>query len=274
MILAGGSVGDLSWMTPELASKFNTVDSFDDHSRIKAHFSEVDEAARRGGNVSIVSAGWDPGLLSLIRLFGSAFMPHSVVNTLWGEGVSQGHSEAIRRISGVIDAVQFTLPKGEYVKRAERGESFSSHLAHERLCYIAAESGREKEIAREVKNMPNYFLGYDTKIVFTDKETVALLKNRTAHRGRVIAAARPLGARNSAFVESTFTFGERENLGAPCDVMDFSLSMASNPAFTANILLAAARAAVHLSTEGAIGAKTFFDIPPRLFCATPPDDRL
>ena len=240
LVLASGSSADLPVITQALASKFNTVDSFDDHSGIKEHYKAVDLAAKKGGKISVISAGWDPGLLSLIRLYSSAFMPGAAVNTFWGEGISQGHSEALRRIPGVIDAVQVTVPKQEYIDLARKGKRLSARESHRRKCYIAAERGREAEIEHSVRMIKGYFEGYETEITFTDEEEVTKKKVSMYHRGRVVSAANG-------------------------DELDLELSISSNPRFTANIMLSSVRAAVLLNSSGECGARTFFDIPPKVF---------
>ena len=240
LILAGGSSSDLPILTQAFAVKFNTVDSFDGHSVIKEHFEAVDKAAKKGGKISVVSAGWDPGFLSLIRLYSSAFMPEAAVNTFWGEGISQGHSEAIRRIPGVVDAVQLTVPEERCIAYAKKGARLSAKDSHKRVCYVAAESGREAEIERTIRTMRGYFEGYRTEIVFTDTERVSKKRASLHHNGKVISAA--------------------EN-----DLLELNVSMTSNPSFTAGIMLAAVRAAIRLNSLGESGARTFFDIPPKAF---------
>ena len=243
LIISQGSAVDLPKNAPRLASVFNTVDGYDMHSAIPGYHTKMDEAARFGNKLSLIASGWDPGFFSVIRIYLSAFMPDAESATFWGEGISQGHSEAIRRINGVIDAVQYTIPDEDERERALRGEKTSPKLSHKRICYVAAEQGNEPRIEAEIRNMDGYFKGYRTEIYFTDPEDV---RSRTAslfHGGEVIAAR----AHEDGITE-----------------VDLSLRLASNPHFTARILLASARAVYRMHTEGRTGAVTLADIPPKM----------
>ena len=256
LILAGGSSSDLPRQAPLYVRYCNIVDSFDAHGKIAEHITSVNEAAQAAKHTAVVAAGWDPGFLSLIRLYSTAFMPYAAVNTLWGEGISQGHSEALRRIKGVIDAVQFTRPVDNAEELCSASGELSPTVTHRRICYIAAVKGEEVRIAEEVKGTEDYFKGYETHVVFTDREAVAKKRAEMHHRGRVIAE------------------GETGIAGEHKEVMRLELQLSSNPEFTAFILIAAARAASSLSGIGCYGAKSFFDIPPRLFLGEIPEGML
>lgn len=249
LILAGGSRSDLPYQTPMLSKDFNTVDSFDNHNVIKEHIKRVDEAARSNGKTAIVSAGWDPGVLSLARLYAGSFMPYASVNTFWGKGVSQGHSDAIRRISGVIKAVQYTVPKNDAKLLARGGISVSGSQAHKRVCYVVAKKEDEERIRNSIVSMPDYFLGYDTEVNFITEEQFNKEHLALSHHGEVIAVGM------SGVYESNVQSA------------NITLELDSNPEFTAYILVAAARAAALLNKEGKSGAYTFFDIPPKYFFA-------
>ncbi len=236
MILCGGSAKDLPEQGPRFASLFNTVDSFDTHAVIPEYFSKINAAAVK--TTAVIAAGWDPGLFSAMRLMSEVFLPEGVSHTFWGRGVSQGHSDALRRIPGVRDAVQYTVPKQEAVDAARYGEAnLSIQEKHLRECYVVAEEGANlRKIEEEIKTMPHYFAGYDTIVHFVSEV------NRTdmPHAGLALRAGKSGGHRH---------------------LMEMSLNMESNPEFTAGILIAYARAAARLAREGSYGAKTFFDIP-------------
>jgi len=256
MILCGGSAFDLPEQSPMMAKYFNIVDSFDTHAKIPEHKKNVDAVARTSGKTAVISSGWDPGLFSLIRLYAGAIIPKGATGSFWGYGVSQGHSGAIRRIEGVADAVQYTIPQEDAIEKARRGEadSLSTREKHKRLCYVVAEEGADTErIAKEIKEMPNYFADYDTEVIFVIQDE---LKNDHAglpHGGYIIHAGET-GDGNKQMIE-------------------FTLKLDSNPEFTASVLLATARAAYRLNQEGYIGAKTIFDIPPSYF-SNKDDDEL
>lgn len=244
MILCGGSATDLPEQTPVVAAMFNTVDSFDTHANIPAFFDAVNAVAEKAGTVSVISTGWDPGLFSMNRLLAEAILPQGKDYTFWGKGVSQGHSDAIRRVPGVKAGVQYTIPLESAIERVRSGENpeLATREKHERLCYVVAEDGADRtEIERTIKNMPNYFSDYDTTVEFIAEEQLRAEHSGMPHGGFVI--------------RSGITGGNTKQL------IEFGLKLESNPEFTASVLVAYARAAAKLSREGARGAKTVFDIP-------------
>ncbi|MFC3800671.1 diaminopimelate dehydrogenase [Cohnella sp. GCM10012308] len=244
MILCGGSATDLPEQTPLVAAHFNTVDSFDTHAKIPEFYRAVDEAARQGGNVSVISTGWDPGLFSMNRLLAESILPQGKEYTFWGKGVSQGHSDAIRRVAGVKAGVQYTIPVERAIASVRSGENpeLTTREKHERLCYVVAEQGADTAaIEREIKEMPNYFSDYDTTVEFITEEQLQAEHSGMPHGG---------------FVLRSGVTGEGTQ-----QLIEFGLKLGSNPEFTASVLVAYARAAVRLSQEGATGAKTVFDIP-------------
>ena len=246
MILCGGSATDLPVQTPELAKKFSVIDSFDTHARIPEHFARVDAAAKEGGNVAVISVGWDPGTFSLNRLYGQAILPDGNDYTFWGKGVSQGHSDAIRRIEGVLDARQYTIPVESALESVRNGENptLTTREKHIRECFVVAESGADlAKIEHEIVTMPNYFADYDTTVHFISKEELDRDHAGIPHGGRV------------------FRTGTTAN-GANSHVIEYSLKLDSNPEFTASVLTAFARAAYRLNAEGISGAKTVLDIAP------------
>jgi diaminopimelate dehydrogenase len=247
LILCGGSATDLPVQTPELAKAFNVVDSFDTHAKIPEHFKVVDEAALQGGNVGIISVGWDPGMFSLNRLYAGAVLPGGHDYTFWGRGVSQGHSDAIRRINGVKDARQYTIPVEEALENVREGKNpeLSVREKHTRECFVVAEEGADLDrIKEEIVTMPNYFADYDTTVHFISEEE--LMKD---HKG----------IPHGGFVIRTGSTGwEDENN----HVIEYSLKLDSNPEFTASVLTSYARAAYRLNQEGQKGCKTVFDIAP------------
>lgn len=243
MILCGGSATDLPEQTPALASLFNVVDSFDTHARIPEHFENVDRAARAAGKTAAISIGWDPGLFSLLRLLSESILPDGASYTFWGKGVSQGHSDAIRRIEGVADAKQYTIPVPEAIEAVRSGSQpeLSTRQKHTRECFVVAEEGADLDhIEQEIKTMPNYFSDYDTTVHFISQEE--LDKNHA-------------GLPHGGFVLRSGNTGENHHL------IEFSLNLDSNPEFTASVLAAVARAVVKLNIEGQTGAKTIFDLP-------------
>ncbi|MCH7322070.1 diaminopimelate dehydrogenase [Solibacillus sp. MA9] len=244
MILCGGSATDLPEQVPHFAQWFNTIDSFDTHAKIPAFFDAVDEVAQKANTVSIISVGWDPGLFSLNRLLGEAVLPVGNTYTFWGDGLSQGHSDAVRRIEGVKKAVQYTLPIKAAVDRVRNGDNpeLSTREKHARECYVVIEQGANAAaIEKEIKDMPNYFADYDTTVNFiTEDEFV------TNHQGM------PHGG----FVIRSGESGENDK-----QILEFSLKLESNPMFTSSVLVAYARAAHNLAQKGDKGAKTVFDIP-------------
>jgi diaminopimelate dehydrogenase len=244
LLLAGGSFSDLPKISPVLAKDFNIVDSFDTHAKIKNHFLRVDEAARRGKTAAIISCGWDPGLFSLFRFLGSAFLSDAKISSFWGRGVSQGHSEAIKRIDGVKYAIEYTVPKSEAINSAFKGVVCDAKSSHGRECYVVAEEGRDREIEEKIKNIPEYFLGYETRVNFISKKTFFKEHNKSFHGGRVIS------------------FGKTSDEEDSVATMELSVKMNSNPEFTAGIMLAYARAAKKLCELKIFGAKTPLDVPP------------
>ncbi len=247
LILCGGSATDLPTQTPACASLFNVVDSFDTHAKIPSHFAAVDEAARAGGHVATISSGWDPGMFSLARLYAGAILPDGKDYTFWGRGVSQGHSDAIRRVEGVLDAKQYTVPIDAALAAVRAGENpeLTTREKHLRECYVVAKEGADRaRIEREIKGMPNYFADYDTTVHFITKEELDRDHAGIPHGGFVIRAGKT-GAK-----------------GEHTHVIEYSLRLDSNPEFTASVIVAAARATVRLSREGAVGCRTMLDIPP------------
>ncbi len=246
LILCGGSMSDLPSMAPEVAGKFNTVDGFDTHAKIPEYFASIDKNARAGGKASVVASGWDPGLFSMNRLIARAFLPNGNDATFWGSGVSQGHSDAIRRIKGVVDARQYTIPIEKAVELARQADAsnLKARDKHLRKCYVVAEDGADREkIAAEIKTMPNYFADYDTEVNFISIEEMNEKHSALPHGGFVI--------RNG------LTGFNEENK----ELMEFRLKLSSNPEFTASILLAYARAVYRMNREGKKGALTVFDVP-------------
>ena len=252
MILCGGSAADLPAQTPVFAELFNVVDSFDTHANIPEHFERVDKAAKAGGKTAVISAGWDPGIFSMQRLIAEAILPYGSSYTFWGRGVSQGHSEAIRRLEGVIDARQYTVPNLGALEAVRSGQNpeLSTRQKHTRECFVAAEEGADLSLLeREIKSMPNYFADYDTTVHFITAEELARDHSGTPHGGCVVRSAKTgRGNENSQLVE-------------------YGIRLDSNPEFTANILAACARAAYRLNKEGAAGCKTIVDIPPAYLSA-------
>lgn len=247
MILCGGSATDLPVQGPKLASMFNIVDSFDTHANIPQHFAEVDEAAKKAGTVGAISVGWDPGLFSLARLYSSAVLPEGESYTFWGKGVSQGHSDAIRRIPGVKNAKQYTIPVDSALEAVRSGAQpqLTTRQKHTRECFVVAEEGADlARIENEIKTMPNYFADYDTTVHFISEEE--LMKNHS-------------GIPHGGFcIRSGVSGLQKENK----HVIEYSLKLDSNPEFTSGVLVAYARAIYRLSKEGVSGCKTVLDIAP------------
>ncbi len=247
LIICGGSATDLPVQTPEYVKKFNVIDSFDTHAKIPEHFAAVDKAAKASGKVGIISCGWDPGLFSVNRLYASAILPEGKDYTFWGKGVSQGHSDAVRRIEGVVDARQYTIPVDEALAKVRTGENpeLTTRQKHTREVFVVAAEGADKaKIEKEIVTMPNYFDEYDTVVRFIDMETMKKEHSGLPHGGFVIRTG------------STGINKEHNH------VIEYSLKLDSNPEFTASVLVAYARAAFRLNNEGVTGAKTVFDIAP------------
>ncbi len=247
LILCGGSATDLPVQGPEFAEMFCTIDSFDTHAKIPEYFKKVDAAAKKGGNVSIISVGWDPGMFSVARLYGNCILPDGKDYTFWGKGVSQGHSDAIRRIEGVADARQYTIPVDAAVEAVRSGSDpdLTVRQKHTRECFVVAKEGADKaKIEAEIKNMPNYFADYDTTVHFITQEELDRDHKGIPHGGFVIRSGK------------TGINGETKH------IVEYNLKLGSNPEFTSSILVAYARAAYRLHKEGQSGAKTVFDIAP------------
>ena len=247
MILCGGSATDLPVQSPLYAEMFNLIDSFDTHAKIPAHFDAVDAAAKKSGKIGIISVGWDPGMFSLNRLYANAILPQGHDYTFWGKGVSQGHSDAIRRIEGVKDARQYTIPVEEALQavRAGSNPTLSVREKHTRECFVVVEDGADKaRIEHEIKTMPNYFADYDTTVHFISEEQLRRDHSGIPHGGCVIRS------------ESTGVNQENHH------IIEYNLKLDSNPEFTASVLIAYARAAYRLNREGQCGCKTVLDIPP------------
>ena len=255
LILCGGSATDLPEQTPKAVRYFNVVDSFDTHARVPEHFSNVDAAGKESGHIGIISVGWDPGMFSLARLYSNVILTDGADYTFWGRGVSQGHSDAIRRISGVKDARQYTVPVPEALEAVRSGETpeLTTRQKHTRECYVVAEEGADTaRIENEIKTMPNYFADYDTTVHFISEEELKKYHSGLPHGGTVIRTGR--------------TGWNNENV----HTVEYSLKLDSNPEFTTQVLTAFARAAYRLSLKGESGARTVFDIPPVLLSSQDP----
>ncbi len=247
LVLCGGSATDLPEQTPEYAKYFNVIDSFDTHARIPEHFANVDKAAKDNGHVALISCGWDPGMFSIMRLYGASILPEGNDYTFWGKGVSQGHSDAIRRVKGVKNGKQYTIPVDEALEKVRAGENptLTTRQKHVRECFVVAEEGADlAQIEHDIKTMPNYFDEYDTTVHFITEEEFN---------------ANHAGIPHGGFVFRTGVTGfEKENK----HVVEYSLKLDSNPEFTSSVILAFARAIDRLSKEGQTGCKTVFDIAP------------
>ncbi len=247
LILCGGSATDLPKQTPKYAKYFNVIDSFDTHANIPTHFEEVDKAAKLGGHVALISCGWDPGMFSLNRLYANAILPEGNDYTFWGKGVSQGHSDAIRRVDGVKDGKQYTIPVEDALEAVRSGSNpaLTTRQKHIRECFVVAEEGADKDkIEETIKNMPNYFADYDTTVHFISEEELKENHSGIPHGG---------------FVFRTGVTGwEKEHK----HVIEYSLKLDSNPEFTASVIVAFARAVNRLHKEGQTGCKTVFDVAP------------
>lgn len=257
LILCGGSATDLPVQTPDAVKYFNVVDSFDTHAKIPEHFANVDSVAKENGHVGIISVGWDPGMFSLARLYSNAILTKGNDYTFWGRGVSQGHSDAIRRIDGVLDARQYTVPVPESVEavRAGKNPELSTRDKHTRECFVVAEEGADLDrIEQEIKNMPNYFADYNTTVTFISQEELDKNHSGLPHGGSVIR---------------TGTTGKDDEHN---HTIEYSLKLDSNPEFTTQVLVAFARAAYRMNERGESGAMTVFDIPPAMLCAADPAD--
>ena len=247
MILCGGSAKDLPEMTPAFARDFNVIDSFDNHSNIPAHFAAVDAAASESGHIAFISMGWDPGLFSVNRLYASAILPQGKDYTFWGRGVSQGHSDAVRRIPGVVDCRQYTIPVEEAMEQVRSGSmpELTTRQKHTRYCYVVAEDGADKDaIVETIKTMPGYFADYDTTVEFISAEVMQRDHAGLPHGGSVIRSG------------ITGWNGEHRQ------TIEYKLSLESNPEFTSSVLVACARAVIRMKGRGVTGCQTIFDIAP------------
>ena len=255
LILCGGSKQDLPEQTPALARRFNVVDSFDTHARIPEHFAAVDDAARAGGTLALISAGWDPGLFSVNRVMAEAVLPDGATHTFWGPGLSQGHSDAIRRIPGVAGAVQYTIPREEAVEKVRTGErvEFTARQKHLRDCYVVLEDGANLAAVRDaIVTMPHYFDEYDTAVTFISAEELARDHAGMPHGGFVVRSG--------------------ETSDGVAQVVEYRLALESNPEFTSSVLVAYARAVARMSAAGEVGARTVFDVAPGLLSPARAED--
>ena len=256
MILCGGSATDLPVIGPEVAASFNTIDSFDTHAKIPEYFANVDKAAKEGNNISIISVGWDPGMFSLNRLYAESILVQGSTYTFWGKGVSQGHSDAIRRIDGVKNAIQYTVPIEDAVEQVRSGSEpeLTTRQKHLRECYVVAEEGADKAaIENAIKTMPNYFDEYDTTVTFISEDELKAEHSSMPHGGFVIRSG------------ETGTDGSKH-------IIEYSLKLDSNPEFTGSVLVAYARAAHRLSKKGESGARSVFDIAPAMLSQMTPEE--
>ena len=252
LILCGGSATDLPVQTPQYASMYNVVDSFDTHARIPEHFAAVDAAAKKAGKVSLISCGWDPGMFSLNRLYANCVLPEGKDYTFWGKGVSQGHSDAVRRIEGVKDCRQYTIPVEKAVEAVRSGSNpeLTTREKHTRECFVVAEEGADlAKIENEIKTMPNYFSDYDTTVHFITEEEMKRDHSGLPHGGMVIRTG--------------VTGMEKEHK----HVIEYSLKLDSNPEFTGSVIVSYARAVSRMNKEGMSGCKTVFDVAPAYLCA-------
>ncbi len=257
LIICGGSATDLPVQTPYFVRDFNVVDSFDTHAKIPEHFEKVDESAKKSGKIGIISVGWDPGMFSLNRLYANAILPNGNDYTFWGKGVSQGHSDAIRRIEGVLDARQYTIPVSQAVESVRNGENptLTTRQKHLRECFVVAKDGADKQkIENEIKTMPNYFADYDTTVHFITMDEMKRGHSNLPHGGTVIRSGK--------------TGWDNQHT----HIIEYNLKLDSNPEFTASVLVAYARAAYKLNQMGQSGCKTVFDIPPALLSSESPEN--
>ena len=247
VLICGGSATDLPKQTPYLAEYFNVLDSFDTHAKIPEHFSNVDSVAKKSGKIAMISGGWDPGMFSINRLYGEAILPNGKDYTFWGKGVSQGHSDAIRRIDGVVDARQYTIPIESALKKVRDGQNpeFTTREKHLRECFVVAKDDADKQkIENEIKTMPNYFADYDTVVHFISQQEMKENHSTLPHGGFVIRCGKTGIALNNSHI------------------IEYSLKLDSNPEFTSSVLVAYARAINKMSKEGMSGCKTVFDVAP------------
>ena len=259
LLLCGGSATDLPEMTPALAKDFTVVDSYDHHAQIPVHYEKVDKAAAAGGNLAIIATGWDPGLFSVNRLYAAAILPEGKDYTFWGKGVSQGHSDAVRRLPGVADARQYTIPVEAALEAVRSGENpeLTTRQKHTRYCYVVAKDGADKAAIEEsIKTMPGYFADYDTTVEFITREEMEANHAGLPHGGHVIRTGK--------------TGWDKEHT----QTIEYTLQLQSNPQFTASVLIACARAAYRMRSRGITGCKTIFDIAPADLIATEREELL
>lgn len=252
LILCGGSATDLPVQSPEMAAHFNIVDSFDTHAKIPEHFAKVNTAAKQGGKVAVISVGWDPGMFSLNRMYAGAILPNGKDYTFWGRGVSQGHSDAVRRINGVRDAKQYTIPSDEALEAVRSGQNpeLTTRQKHTRECFVVLEEGADAaRVEQEIKTMPNYFADYDTTVHFISEEELKRDHSGIPHGGFVLRSGK--------------TGWENESN----HLIEYSIKLDSNPEFTSNVIVAYARAAYRMATEGQSGCKTVLDVAPAYLSA-------
>ena len=250
LVICGGSATDLPEMTPKYAAMYNVIDSFDTHAKVPVHFANVDKASKAAGKIGIISCGWDPGMFSISRVYAHAVLPDGKDYTFWGKGVSQGHSDAVRRIDGVLDARQYTVPVPAALDKVRNGENpeLTTREKHTRECFVVAEEGADlARIENEIKTMPNYFSDYDTTVHFITMDEMKANHSGLPHGGSVIYSG--------------------ESSDGTKHVIEYSLKLDSNPEFTGSVLVAYARAAARLNAEGVCGAKTVFDIAPAYLSA-------
>ncbi len=255
LIICGGSATDLPEMTPHYAALYNVIDSFDTHANIPAHFANVDKAAKQAGKTAIISCGWDPGMFSISRVYAHAVLPDGRDYTFWGKGVSQGHSDAVRRIEGVLDARQYTVPVPSALEKVRNGENpaLTTREKHTREVFVVAEEGADlAAIENKIKTMPNYFADYDTSVTFISAQEMKEKHSGLPHGGSVIYSGETSDGANH--------------------VIEYSLKLDSNPEFTGSVLVAFARAAKRMNADGVSGAKTVLDIAPALLCRQSPDE--
>ena len=254
-VLCGGSATDILTQAPEIAKMFNTVDSFDTHAKVPQYFATIDEIAKKSGKLSMISTGWDPGLFSIMRVLSESILPQGENYTFWGRGISQGHSDAIRRLDGVADAKQYTVPKEDVIQKLKNGEKIQikAETSHIRQCYVVSKEGYDKEkIEQEIKQMPNYFLGYETIVNFISQEELNKNHNNLPHGGKVIR------------------YGSTSEKNK--EIIEFSLNLDSNPEFTASVNIACVRALYKMIQDGKKGACTILDVPVGYFSAKTPEE--
>ncbi len=257
LVICGGSATDLPVQTPEYVKYFNVIDSFDTHAKIPEHFENVNKNAMESGKIGIISVGWDPGMFSISRLYANAILPNGCDYTFWGKGVSQGHSDAIRRIDGVIDARQYTIPVPSAIEAVKNGDTpeFTTRQKHTRECFVVVEDGADKDdIEKQIVTMPNYFADYNTTVHFITMEEMKRDHQGLPHGGTVIRSGK--------------TGWDNQNNA----IIEYNLKLDSNPEFTASVLIAYARAAYRLNQKGEKGCKTVFDIPPALLSSDSPEN--